>query len=176
MLLRWIIGVIRFDPDVYRELKDDYTATLPAILFVALIALISALPSFLFSGKGLPLFFQTAALAFSAWVTIVLLAFILGAKALPGPETNVTVAALVRTLGFAQAPGLVLVLALVPGASLGIASLVFIWVFFTTLYALRETLSVSTSRALLVTVLAFLGYMFVLGPMISTLAAGPNAA
>ncbi len=90
-----------------------------------------------------------------SWTIFVVAAYLFGTKALPGPETEATLGALVRTLGFALAPSLLLVFGVVPALQLVVVPLAFVWTFFATLMALRETLAVGTLRALLVAVLSY---------------------
>lgn len=152
-MLRRIISALRLDPTVYRELRDDPTATVPALLFVLLCILAAGVVGL--PGGGLTAFGIVAASAFVSWTIFVVAAYLFGTKALPGPETEATLGALVRTLGFALAPSLLLVFGVVPALQLVVVPLAFVWTFFATLMALRETLAVGTLRALLVAVLSY---------------------
>lgn len=152
-MLRRIIGSLRLDPAIYRELKEDPAATVPALLVVALCALaagVVGLPT-----GGLTAFGVLAASAYVSWIIFVVAAYIFGTKALPGPATDATLGALVRTLGFALTPSLLLVFGVVPALQIVVVPLAFVWVFFASLIALRETLLVGTLRAVLVAVLAY---------------------
>ncbi|MCX7622899.1 MAG: YIP1 family protein [Thermomicrobium sp.] len=152
-MVRRVFGALRLDPAVYRELRDDPTATVPALLFVVLCVLaagVVALPS-----GGLPAFGLAAASAFISWTIFVVAAYVFGTKALPGPDTQATLGTLVRTLGLALAPSLLLVFGVVPALQVVVVPLAFVWTVFTTLMALRETLGVGTLRALLVAVLSY---------------------
>ncbi|GBD22170.1 hypothetical protein HRbin28_02647 [bacterium HR28] len=164
-MLRRIIGAVRLDPAIYRELKADPTATIPALLVVALCALaagVAGLPA-----GGLPAFGTVAVSAFVSWTIFVVASYIFGTKALPGPETQATLGELVRTLGFALAPSLLLILGIVPAVQIVVAPLTVVWVFFATLMALRETLGVGILRALLVAVLSYTAAMVVSSVLLS---------
>jgi hypothetical protein len=56
---------------------------------------------------------------------------------------------LLRTLGFAQTPRLLLVLAHVPTVGLLVQLVVFVWTLITSVVALRQALDFSTGRAVL---------------------------
>lgn len=165
-MLRRLIGALRLDPRVYRELRDDPTATLPALLVVVLCALaagVVALPS-----GGLPGFGYAAASAFVSWTLFVVAAYVFGTKALPGPETEATLGTLARTLGFALTPTLLFVFGIVPALQIVVVPFGLLWWFFAMLMALRETLDVGTLRALLVAVLSY-GTVAAVGSLLTPL-------
>ncbi len=152
-MLRLVIGALRLDPAAYRAVRDDPTVTVPVLLFVVLCALaagVVALPS-----GGVQEFGIAAASAFISWTVFVVAAYIFGTKALPGPETEATLGTLVRTLGLALAPVLLLVFAVVPALQVVVVPLAFLWTLLATLMALREALAVGTLRALLVALLSY---------------------
>ncbi len=158
-MLRRIVGALRLDPAIYRELKGDPTATIPALLVVALCVLAAGVAVLPFG--GLAAFGTVAASAFISWTIFVVASYVFGTKALPGPETQATLGELVRTLGFALTPSLLLILGIVPAFQVVVVPLTFLWVFFATLMALRETLGVGILRALLVAVLSYTAAMVV---------------
>ena len=66
---------------------------------------------------------------------------------------------LLRTVGFAQAPGALLVLRLLPGAGLPLYLAVLGWMIATVLVAIRQALDFSTGRALATALAGFVPYM-----------------
>ncbi|MCS7050183.1 MAG: hypothetical protein NZL87_01055 [Thermomicrobium sp.] len=169
-MVKRIIGALQLDPAVYRELKADPTATLPSLLLVVLCVLaagVAALPA-----GGLWAFANLAGSAFVSWTIFVLAAYVIGAKALPGPDTQVTLGELVRTLGFALTPTLLLVFGIVPALQIVVVPLSFVWVFFATLMALRVTLGVGTLRAVLVAVVSYLITGVISGLLLPPVASG----
>jgi len=157
-VLRWIIGAARLDPAVYEELEHNYAATVPALLVVVLACLASGVA--LLPVVGLAGVYTRAATAFISWTLFVVIAYVVGTKALPGPETSASMGQLVRSLGFAQTPALLLVLGgVAPGVLFVLGPLVAVWVALATIVALRAALDVSIGRALVVVVISLCGFI-----------------
>ena len=66
---------------------------------------------------------------------------------------------LLRTVGFAQAPGILLALRVVPGVGLPLYLAVLAWMVATVLVAIRQALDFSTGRALATALAGFVPYM-----------------
>ena len=74
---------------------------------------------------------------------------------MPAPETRTSVPELMRTIGFAAAPGLLQVFAMFPGMTVPIYGLAWLWIFAATVTAVRHALDYeSTARTLVVCALA----------------------
>ena len=157
-MLRWMIGAARLDPAICDELEREYSATVPALLVVALASLASGVA--LLPAVGLAGVYTRSATAFLSWTLFVVIAYLIGAKALPGPETSATIGQLVRTLGFAQTPVLLLTLGgIFPPFLVVLGPLVFVWVLLATIVALREALDLTTTRTLVVAAISWLGFV-----------------
>jgi hypothetical protein len=63
---------------------------------------------------------------------------------------------LLRTLGFAQAPRLLLVLAIVPILGWIVVPIVFVWTLITSLIAIRQALDIDTGKAIVVAIVGWL--------------------
>lgn len=159
-MLRWMIGAARLDPAIYEELEREYSATVPALLVVALASLASGVA--LLPAVGLAGVYSRAATAFLSWTLFVVIAYLIGAKALPGPETSATIGQLVRTLGFAQTPVLLLALGGVfPPVLVVLGPLVFVWVLLATIVALRAALDLTTARTFVVAAISWFGFILI---------------
>ncbi len=159
-MLRWMIGAARLDPAIYEELEHEYGATVPALLVVVLVSLASGVA--VLPAIGLAGVYTQAATAFISWTLFVVIAYSIGTKALPGPETSATIGELVRTLGFAQTPVLLLALGGVfPPVLLVLGPLVFVWVVLATVIALRAALDLTTARTLVVAAISWGGFILV---------------
>lgn len=78
-------------------------------------------------------------------------AYMVGATFLRGPETRTDFAEVLRTTGFAFAPGLLRGLAFLPPADrlgFALAALVDLWILAAAVVAVRQALDFSTARAL----------------------------
>ncbi len=108
----------------------------------------------------------TMVLGWLLWGTI---AYIVGSRALGGQATH---RMLLRSLGIAHAPGIVMVLALIPWIGGPVSALGPLWVLASGMVAVRETLGHGWLRAFLPAVAGWLVVMlllfFVLGPPISS--------
>lgn len=163
-----MIGAARLDPAIYDELERDYTATVPALLVVVLASLASGVA--VLPVVGLVGVYTRAATAFISWTLFLVIAYLIGTKALPGPETSATLGQLLRALGFAQTPVLLLVLGgVLPPVLVVLGPLVFVWVIMATIVALRQALDLTTGRTLLVTAISGIGFLVVNAMLTSAL-------
>jgi hypothetical protein len=96
-----------------------------------------------------------ALLGWAAWALLVLQ---IGGRLLPEPETRVDVGELLRTLGFATAPGLLRVFGIfVPALALPLFGLTAVWMIVTMVVAVRQALDyTSTTRAVAVCLIGWL--------------------
>ena len=95
--------------------------------------------------------------ALVGWYVWAYLTYFIGTRLLPEPETKADHGELLRTIGFASAPGLVRVLGVVPGLG-GLAYLVgTLWMLIATVIAVRQALDYeSTLRAVGVCLIGWL--------------------
>ena len=109
---------------------------------------------------------NTVVLGWLLWGTI---AYVVGSRALGGQATH---RMLLRSLGIAHAPGIVMVLALIPWVGGPVSLLGPLWVLASGMVAIRETLGHGWLRAFLPAVAGWLVVMlllfFVLGPPVSS--------
>ena len=97
--------------------------------------------------------------------------FEIGGRLLPEPETSVDVGELLRTIGFASAPGLLRVFGVVPELTVPVFALATIWMLVAMIVAVRQALDYrSTARAIAVCTLGLalaLGIVIVIGLFVS---------
>ena len=89
--------------------------------------------------------------ALAGWLIWAGVTYLIGAKLLGGTATW---GELVRTLGFAQAPGVLSVLGIIPVVGGVVRFAVTIWILIAGVIAIRQALDVSTEKAVLTAVLA----------------------
>jgi hypothetical protein len=77
-----------------------------------------------------------------------MVAWFIGTKLFPDPNTRSSVDELMRTTGFAQTPGLLGIFAFIPIFGWLVSILVWIWTVVAVIVALRQTLDTSTARAI----------------------------
>lgn len=165
LLLRRAIRASILDPAVYEEVEADPRAMGQAALIVLLASLAGGL------GAGWPEprnMILGALLTFLGWMIWAALTYWIGTRLLPEAQTQADVGQLLRTLGFANSPGVFRLL----GVFAPLRSIVFlitgIWVLVTTIVAVRQALDYrGTWRAVGVCVI---GWLVQIGFLIFTFA------
>jgi hypothetical protein len=107
-LIERMIAAAKLDIHLYEEVEADADATSQAALVVGLVAVASAIGG---AGAGAPGFFGGLIAAFIGWLAWSGITYLIGDKLLGGTATW---GELLRTIGFAQSPGVLYVLAIVP--------------------------------------------------------------
>ena len=140
-------GAAMLNVDTYEDVEADTTATGEAAGVVALVAVATAIGA---SGAGTYAIIGGVASAFVGWLLWAGITYIIGDKLLGGTATW---GELLRTLGFAQAPGLLLVFGVIPGLRVIVALLVGVWTLVAGLIAIRQALDFGNGKALLTALL-----------------------
>ena len=94
--------------------------------------------------------------ALLAWAAWALLTLQIGGRLLPEPQTRVDVGELLRTTGFAAAPGLLRVFGILPGVTIPAFALTAVWMLAAMIVGVRQALDyTSTTRAIAVCALGW---------------------
>jgi len=100
--------------------------------------------------------------ALVGWVAWAALIWLIGTKLFPEPQTRADIGQLLRTIGFAAAPGLLLVLRILPLVGVLIAPVVWLWQLATTVVAVRQALDYKgTGWAVVVCLIGWVVYVLV---------------
>ena len=140
-------GAALLEIDVYEEVEADTTATMEAGGVIALVAVASAIGA---AHGGTAGIVGGVISAFVGWLLWALITYIIGDKLLGGTATW---GELLRTLGFAQSPGILLALGVVPTVGWLAAGIVGVWTLITGIVAIRQALDFGTGKALLTALL-----------------------
>lgn len=151
--LRRFLGAARLSVPVYEEVEHDPDATVQAAGVVGLVALAAALGG-LKAGPGGPL--AGILEAYLGWMLWSGTCYLVGVRLFDGTADW---GELLRTIGFAQAPGVLLALRIVPGVGLALHLAVLAWMIGAVLVAIRQALDFSTGRALATALAGFTPYM-----------------
>jgi hypothetical protein len=151
-MLTRMVGAARFDIQTYEEVEADTTATGQAAGVVAIVALCTAIGGI---GGGAGTALGNLAAALVGWALWAGVTYLIGDKLLGGTATW---GELLRTLGFAQTPGILFVLAAVPLAGSVFEIGVAIWLLCTGIVAIRQALDFGTGRAILTAILGAIPY------------------
>mgnify|MGYP006202983173 CR=1 FL=1 len=149
-LIRRMKGAALLDVSVYEEVEADQTATTQAAIVVAIVAVAQAIGGAGEGGRGIIGGLLAAVVGWLLWAGIT---YLIGDKVLGGTATW---GELLRTIGFAQSPGVFYLLAIIPilGGLVRIA--VSLWVLVAGIVAIRQALDFSTGKAVLTAVLGWL--------------------
>jgi hypothetical protein len=140
------------DARTYEEIEADPDATLQALAVVVLTAVAAGIGA---AGDVSPGAVAVRVLsALVSWVAWAAIVTQIGGRVMPEPQTRVTTTELLRTLGFAAAPGLIQIARVVPGLSRPVLVLAWLWMLAAMIVAVRQALDYRhTSRAVAACVL-----------------------
>jgi hypothetical protein len=173
-LIGRMIRAARLDPQLYAEVEADESSVGQAASVIILSALAGAV-----NLPGAPLAFLSLELvaALLGWLLFAYAIFLLGVKLLPEPATNANYGALLRALGFANAPGVVKLLGIVPELRTFILVVAWAWVFVATVTAVRHALSYTSSwRAIGVCVLPQLASLLLIFAIGTSIVESPESS
>ena len=151
-----MIGAAKLDVHVYEEVETDPGATSQAMGVVLLASLAGGIGAVGLGTGGLGSFIIGAIAALIGWVSWAFVTYIIGTRLLPEPQTRADVGELMRTLGFAQSPGLLRIFGSLPGVGPIVLGLTQIWLLVAMVVAVRQALDYhSTFRAVGVCLVGF---------------------
>lgn len=150
-----IIRAAKLDVHLYEEVEADQSALGQAMGVVVLASLAAGIGNITRIGAGGLLLGTLSSLA--GWYLWALLIFLIGAKLLPQPQTRSNPGELLRTLGFASAPGIFRIFGLIPGLTRIIFLIASLWMLTAMVIAVRQALDYdSTLRAVGVCLIGWL--------------------
>ncbi len=151
--LQRAIGAALFKVDIYEEVEHDRGATAQAAGVVGLVAIAAAAGALEFGVMGLVAGILAAYIGWALWSGT---CYLVGSQLFDGTADW---GELLRTIGFAQSPGVLLVLGILPGAGFLLYLVILAWMIGTVLVAIRQALDFSTGRALATALAGFVPFM-----------------
>lgn len=136
--------------DIYEEVEADTSATGQAAIVVAIVAVASAIGGVVEGATGI---IGGLIGAFFTWLIWSGITYLIGDKLLGGTATW---GELLRTIGFAQSPGVLYALAWIPGLGWLIRFAVAVWLLIAGIIAIRQALDFGTGKAILTALLGWL--------------------
>jgi hypothetical protein len=165
-------GALMLDARTYRDVEQDTDANGQAAITVVLAALAAGI-GYLLSRDLVQNVLGTVISSVLQWVIFSFVAYYVGASLFSTGQTSVTPGQVLRTIGFAQAPKLLLVLGIIPILGWVVGLIVFFWFIAAAIVALREAFEFDTGRAVGTGLVALvviaivdivLGLLFGIGP------------
>ena len=150
-----IVGAARLDVRVYEEVEADRGATGQALAVVVLAALAAGIGSGARIGPaGLIGITVASILSWFIWAWVV---WLIGTRVLADTQTQADTGQLLRTCGFAAAPGLARVLGILPVIGPLVFLITWVWMLATMVVAVRQALDLrSTARAVVICVIGWI--------------------
>lgn len=146
-----LIGAARLDRSVYEEVERDTTATSQAAIVVVAAVIASGLGA-LFTDFGTVVAVVLTSLV--SWIITAAFIYLVGTRIIPSDRVEADLGQVVRTLGFAFAPNLLLILGFIPVVGLLVALVVAVWTIVTRIVAIQSALEASVGRAIAIAVIA----------------------
>lgn len=148
-----IIGALQADVKTFEEIEGDPGALPQAVTVIALAGVAALIGNFFRMGIIGGVIHLVAMVA--EYALFSLLVFVIGTKLMPEPTTKADFKETFRTVGFAAAPGVFNVLAIVPILGVLISFAIGIWSLVIGVVAVRQVLDYSnTGRAIIVALIA----------------------
>tara|TARA_Y100000389_G_scaffold36643_1_gene31142 strand:+ start:30 stop:599 length:570 start_codon:yes stop_codon:yes gene_type:complete len=143
------------DVEFYESVEADKSLTKQALITVALVSIVNGL---MVAGIAAPIALAQGVLgSVVRWIIWAFFIAFVGTRILPEPETESNTGELMRTLGFAYAPGLLLVFKFLPIIGFFVEPLVMLLQLAAMTVAVRQALDFSsTVRAVGVCIVAFI--------------------
>jgi hypothetical protein len=148
-----LVGAALLRVHVIEEIEADRSATRQAALVVCLSAAAVAIAE---SRTGLAAVAGGVFAELLGWLVWSGITYVIGDRMLGGTATW---GELQRTIGFAQAPGLLSMLRIVPVLNVPVLHLVRLWKLVAVIVAIRQALDFGTGKALLTALLGFCAYV-----------------
>lgn len=148
-----MIGAMQADVKTFTEIEADQSAMGQAITVIVIAGVAALIGNIFRSGIAAGVFGLVGSLL--GYALFSLMVFLIGTKVMPEPATKADFNETFRVVGFAAAPGVFYVLAIVPYLGPLISLLVGLWSLVIAVVAVREVLDYSnTGRAIIVCLIA----------------------
>jgi len=154
MFFRRFIGALSLDASIFEEIEADRGAWIQSILVLVIASCGGRIAAIEFGVTHSDRFIAGAIVALGGLLVWVSVLAVIGTYALAQPQTRSNVPELLRTLGFATAPGVFLALAAIEPAAPIVVGIVFLWMLAAAVIAVRQALDYTgTGRAIAVCLL-----------------------
>ena len=138
--LQRLVGAAALDAAIYEEVEADERATIQAGATVLLSSAAAGIGAIGFGGQALANVAFASTVALLAWGAWALVTFEIGVRVMPRPQTRSNVGELMRTIGFATAPGCLRVFGALPGVTIPVFAVTAIWMLAAMVVAVRQAL------------------------------------
>jgi hypothetical protein len=148
-----MMGAARLDVKTFEEVEHDRTATGQAAVVVAMVAVATAIGT---TGQGVGAALLSPLAALLGWVIWAGITLLVGTKLFGGTADW---GEMLRTLGFASAPGILFLAAALPLVGFLVNLIVPFWMLVAGIVAIRQALDFTTGKAILTAVIGWLALL-----------------
>ena len=166
-----MLRAAKLDADLYEEVEADTSANWQALYVVIIVSLAAGI------GRGIygMLWADEDVLSFllglliapgyiiAGWLILALIIYLVGITIFKTKETEADYDQLLRTIGFALTPGILIFFLFVPYLGILLYPVAFIWMIVAGVIAVRQALDFSTWRAIGTGIVGFIPYLLLLG-------------
>jgi hypothetical protein len=153
-----MIRAAKLEVPLYEEVEADLTATNQALMVVVLVAVASGIGQ-AGSGRnaiaGILFGLVTALIGWAVWSYVM---YFVGTRFMGGTATY---GELLRTLGFAESPGVLFIFGIIPGLGGLIRAIAGIWVLVTSFIAIRQALDIDNGKTVITIVIGIVALVVV---------------
>src|SRR4030043_2483999 len=149
-LVSRMVRAAKLEVNPYEEVEADTKATLSAMWVVVIASVAAGIGTGIagiIAGNGAMAFLWGllggVAVGLVGWLAWAGITYLLGTTILKGPNTSATWGELLRTIGFAQSPGVLKILLFIPYIGGLISFAASIWMLIATVIGVRQALDVS---------------------------------
>ena len=143
------------DAHVYEEVESDSNAIVQAVLIVVVVAVARGVATLSVTDNILGIAFGIIA-GLLSWVVWAFITYMVGTKLLKTGDTESSWGELARVTGFAQSPGILFLIAVVPVVGTWVLPVVSLWQLAAMVVGIRQALDyTSTFRAIGVVLIGF---------------------
>ncbi|MEE2664441.1 MAG: hypothetical protein VX681_10030 [Myxococcota bacterium] len=157
-----MLRAAKLDVELYEEVEHDEGALGQATAVVILAAVAAGIGSL--GIGGLTGLVSGTLAALFGWYVWAFLTYYIGTRLLPEPQTEADHGQLLRTIGFASAPGVIRVAGIIPGLAPIVFSVAGVWMLVAMVIAVRQALDYSSTwRAIGVCAIGWVVQALILG-------------
>jgi len=146
----------KLDVPFYEMVEADSSYTREAFFVVLLVAVLSGIGAVATAGASVADLFLSFLGAILGWVAWAGITLFIGLRLTRGAETQSDMGEMLRVLGYAQSPQVLLVFAFVPLLGKAIVAVAAIWSLIAGVVAIRQALDFGTGRAILTVICGWL--------------------
>ena len=166
MLFERMMRAARLDVSLYEEVERDQTATSQAATVVGIVAVCGAIGGAIAAtqqqggGAGTAVLAVVLAIvgAFLGWILWSYITYWIGTSVFKGTATP---GEMLRTIGFAQSPGVLNILSFIPILGGLVGLVVLVWSLIAGVIALRQALDISTGQAVITAIIGIIPMLLV---------------